>query len=118
MLKDGFQTLTIPVSAMYEIELAAPGNSHTKHPGVKVNGKFELKKGQKITVALGQQGSDPCGGSGGSFVVLNEDRGPQPLLVAAGAGHAFFSDKEFGSGNVERTGMGNGRIKASGKQMF
>merc|ERR1711937_554648 len=53
VLNDGFQTLTIPVSAQYKIELAAPGVSlKKKFPGVKIIGVFELKKGQKITVAL------------------------------------------------------------------
>ena len=94
--RDGFQTLTIPVSAEYRIEIVAPGNSLTKHPGVRIIGKFELKKGQRITAALGQQGNDSWCGSGGSFLVLESDEGPKPLLIAGGAGCAWRNDEEFG----------------------
>ena len=93
--KDSFQTITIPVSSFYQIELVAPGNSCKKHADVKIVGKFKLGQGQKITVALGQQGNGASCGSGGSFVVLDGDGGPKPLLVAAGAGYAEF-DEEFG----------------------
>ena len=117
VLRDGYQTLTIPVTAEYKIELIAPGNSSRKHPGVQINGKCKLKKGQKITVALGQQGNfDNCG-SGGSFVVLDGDGGPEPLLVAAGAGRAWH-DEEFGRGNLNETAVGNEKIGKSGIQMF
>ena len=118
VLRDGYQTLTIPVTAEFKIELIAPGNSWYKHPGVKINGKFKLKKGQKITVALGQQGNrDDCG-SGGSFVVLDGDGGSEPLLVAAGAGCAHYNDEEFGRGNLNQTAVGNERIGKSGIQEF
>ena len=68
-------------------------------------------------MALGQQGNLTTCGSGGSFVVLDGDGGPEPLLVAAGAGSAR-NDKEFGRGNMEKTAVGNNRIKSSGKRMF
>ena len=119
MLRDGYQTLTIPVTAEYKIELKAPGNFSYpgKHPGVKINGKFKLKKEQKITVALGQQGTYEYCGSGGSFVVLDGDGGPEPLLVAAGAGFAYY-DEEFGRGNLNQTVVGNEQIGKSGIQKF
>ena len=102
---------------MYKIELIAPGNTGWDHPGVRIIGRFELKKGQKITAALGQQGSDYCCGSGGSFLVLESDEGPKPLLIAGGAGYAF-EDEEFGRGNIEKTAVGNENIGTSGKQKF
>ena len=40
--------------------LVAPGNSF-RHPGVRIIGKFKLKKEQKITAGLGQQGNDSYG---------------------------------------------------------
>ena len=117
VLRDGYQTLTIPVTAEYKIEIVAPGNSLYKHPGVIINGTFKLKKGQKITVALGQKGSWHVCGSGGSFVVLDGDGGLEPLLVAGGAGRAEF-DEEFGRGNLNQTAVRNERIGKNGIQVF
>ena len=121
--RDGFQTLTIPATAEYKIVLVAPGTmkyflniEKADYPGVRIVGKFELKMGQKITVALGQQGnSDGCG-SGGSFVVLESDEGPKPLLIAGGAGHTYI--KAFGRGNTDQTTVGNRNVGTSGKQKF
>ena len=115
--KDGFQTLTIPVSAEYKIELVAPGNSSEKDPGVRIIGEFELNKGQKITAALGQQGYYSRCGSGGSFLVLESDEGPKPLLIAGGAGYALL-DKEFGRGNIKQAAVGNEKVGTSGTQKF
>ena len=96
---------------MYKIELVAPGHSQSKHPGVHVIGIFKLKKGAKITVALGQQGSYKGCGSGGSFLVLESDEGPEPLLIAGGAGAS-------GGGNIKQTAVGNENVGTSGKQKF
>ena len=112
----------IPVSAVYEIELVASGielyRCDTKHPGVRIIGKFELKKGQKITAALGQQGNDRRCGRGGSFLVLESNEGPKPLLVAAGAGCADSRDIKFGRGNFKGAAVGNENVGKSGKQKF
>ena len=114
--QDGFQTLTIPVTAEYKIEIVAPGNSSLDHPGVRIIGKFELKKGRKITAALGQQGDSKYGycGSGGSFLVLESDEGPKPLLIAGGAGCAWTDWKVFGRGNCTQVE----NVGSSGKQRF
>ena len=114
--QDGYQTLTIPVKAEYEIELVAPGNKRTKYPGVRIVAKFELKKEQRITAALGQQGNYYDCGSGGSFLVLESDEGPKPLLIAGGAGRAW--DREFGRGNIKQAAVGNENVGTSGKQKF
>ena len=114
--RNGFQTLTIPVTAEYRIELVAPGNSLSKAPGVRIVGIFQLKKGQKVTAALGQQGNDWRCGSGGSFLVLESDGGPNPLLIAGGAGHGWY--KKFVRGNIKQAAFGNGNIGTSGKQEF
>ena len=100
-----------------------------KRPGVRIIGKFELKKGQKITAALGQQGSHWGCGSGGSFLVLESDDGPKPLLVAGGAGSAWRDEefghgagaafnRMFGRGNIKQTAVGNENVGSSGKQKF
>ena len=111
----------IPVSANYEIELVAPGNDHNVQPGVRIVGKFELKKGQRITVALGQQGSHQDCGSGGSFLVLEREEGQKTLLIAGGAGFAEIIrdfDEEFACGNIKQTAKGNENVGTSGKQQF
>ena len=113
--RSGFQTLTINASAFYKIELVAPGNSSKKHQGVQIIGSFPLKRGQKITAVLGQQGSSHLCGSGGSFVVLESDEGPKPLLIAGGAGCAEY-DKEFGRGNIKQAAIGNENVGTSGTQ--
>ena len=113
--RDGFQTLTIPVTAEYRIEIVAPGNSYHKNPGVRIIGRFQLKKGQRITAALGQQGSSHLCGSGGSFLVLESDEGPKPLLIAGGAG---YGREKFGRGNIKQAAVGNENVGTSGKQEF
>ena len=124
----GFQTLTIPVSGAYQIEICAPGQieirtpegigSYEKHPGVRIIGSFKLKKGQKITVALGQQGNHESCGSGGSFCVLNEESGPRPLLIAGGTGAAHPYREEFGRGNIKQASIGQDKVGSSGVQHF
>ena len=103
---------------MYKIELVAPGNWWSKHPGVQIIGRFELKKGQRITAALGQQGDNFWCGSGGSFLVLESDDGQKPLLIAGGAGCAEGYDQEFGRGNILQAAVGNENVGSSGKQQF
>ena len=106
VLRDGFQTLTIPVTAKYKIELVAPGTYESYHiseitgpaytmsssRGVRIIGEFELEKGQKITVALGQQpefqGINVHSKNGGSFLVLETDKEPKILLAAGGADYS------------------------------
>ena len=87
---------------------------------MRIVGIFELKKGQKVTAALGQQGIEKHGacGSGGSFFVLESDKGPEPLLIAGGAGSADHMDEEFGRGNIKQTAVGNEHVGSSGKQEF
>lgn len=84
--KDGYQTLIIPVSALYKIELVAPGSWFSKIPGVRIVAKFKLERGQMITAALGQRGDHCYCGSGGSFLTLKSSEGQRPLLIAGGAG--------------------------------
>ena len=116
--RPGFQTLTINATAVHSIELVAPGNKTWKHPGVQIFAKFELKKGQRITAALGQQGSSDDCGSGGSFLVLESDKGPIPLLIAGGAGRAHTDDEAFGRGNIKQAAIRNENVGTSGKQKF
>ena len=61
---------------------------------MKIKGTFTLEAGDKITAALGQQGSNKwgCCGSGGSFLILETTEGQKPLLIAGGAGSAKFNE--------------------------
>ena len=117
--KDGFQTLRIPTTSTYEIEIVAPGNCHLKRPGVRIKGTFALVAGDKITAALGQQGSHEWGfcGSGGSFLTLETKNSLKPLLIAGGAGSARF-DEEFERGNIGQNSIGNNTIGSSGQQKY
>ena len=67
----------------YRVDLRSPAyNSNYK--GVKVVSTLALRRGERITVALGQQGKPAYSGNGcgGSFVVRETTDGPQPLLIA------------------------------------
>ena len=84
--KAGYQSLTIPRSGRYRFELNGASSDH-REPGARIIGEVHLKKGEKITVAVGQRGSKIGCGNGGTFVVKeNGTSDPQPLFVAAGAG--------------------------------
>ena len=67
-------------------------------------GKFELKKGQKITAAVGQQSQFDGVESGGSFLVLETDEKPKLLLAVTGAraGTAVGGGSVFNFTPVER----------------
>ena len=80
--KDGYQSLIIPVSALYKIELVAPGSWFSKIPGVRIVAKFKLERGQVTTAALGQRGDHCYCGSDGSFLTLKSSEGQRPLLIA------------------------------------
>lgn len=128
MLRDGYQTFTIPVSAEYKIEIVAPGyetknpwykNEILELPGTRIKGNFKLKKGQKITVALGQQGTWSRSGCGGSFLVLESDKGPKPLLIAGAPGYSWNHCVYWGGkNNFNYWGRPNPSKTSSGKQFI
>ena len=112
--QDGFQTLTIPTTGVYLIEVVAPGDSFFKHPGVLVRGRFNLKRKERLTVVLGQSGDKWCG-TGGTFVFRQTENGPEPLLIAGGAGCATV--ESFGKGSTRKTAHGNSQYGSSGQQI-
>ena len=71
----------------------------------------------KITVALGQRGTNDNNGCGGTFVVLETDTGPDPIFVAGGAA-ACRGDSNYCKASLRRTGKGNDQIGSSGLQSF
>ena len=121
VLKEGFQTLTIPKSGTYSFELIGPGLPFKDHKkeisGARISGKIRLERGEKITVALGQKGKGhPESGSGATFVVKETGNRPEPLFVAAGAGAS--SDDNYGQASLAQTAYGNDKIGSSGIQKF
>ena len=115
VLKEGFQTLTIPKSGTYSFEVIGAGRNN-ELSGARINGKIRLERGEKITVALGQRGKGAkVSGNGATFVV----KGPlsEPLFVAGGAGFSG-SDDNYGRASLAQTANGNEKIGSSGVQVF
>ena len=119
VLKEGFQTLTIPKSGTYSFEVIGAGGHYSNLSGARISGKIRLERGEKITVALGQtyKGYDPPSGSGATFVVKETGNRPEPLFVAAGAGYSW-SDYNYGRASLAQTANGNEKIGSSGVQKF
>ena len=86
--------------------------------GARIKGKIRLERGDKITVALGQQGKGSYrSGSGATFVVKETGNRPEPLFVAAGAGHSY-PDHDYGRASLAQAANGNLKIGSSGIQVF
>ena len=117
--KEGFQTLTITKSGTYSFEVIGAGNikfDFSRISGALIKGKIRLERGEKITVALGQQpGGNFKSGSGATFVV--KEVGNRPLFVAAGAGYSN-QDPFYAQGSLAQTANGNEKIGSSGIQKF
>ena len=99
------------------MDLRSPSyNSDCK--GVAAVASFELRRNQRIIVALGQQGNPTnySNGCGGSYLVLETPDGPEPLLVAGGPGYGELD--QFASGQFGETGSGNDIIGTSGVQLY
>ena len=119
VLKEGFQTLTIPKSGTYSFEVIGAGRTN-EQSGARIIGKIRLERGEKITVALGQKykGHYLSSGSGATFVVKETGNRPEPLFVAAGAGFSGYQDYNYGRASLAQTAKGNEKIGSSGVQKF
>jgi len=102
----GIQYWTVPSTGTYTIEaIGASGVANSAHTGqtpgkgMRVRSDFSLTAGQVIKILVGQQGTsseslnEGTGGSGGSFVALNDDT---PLIVAGGG--SGVPGEDFGAG--------------------
>ena len=117
VLKEGFQTLTIPKSGTYSFEVIGAGIPYNEISGARINGKIRLERGEKITVAIGQKyKGNPYSGSGATFVVKETGNGPEPLFVAGGAGYS--PNYSYGRASLAQTTNGNEKIGSSGVQKF
>ena len=122
-LNGGIQIWTVPVTGSYVIEAAggsgANGTNQSSSPaiwklgglGAKMKGTFQLKKGTKLKILVGQEGgttSDfpdrPGGGGGGSFVTLFNNT---PLIIAGGGGGGGTAKDQFTDGDPGQA-TGNG----------
>lgn len=100
----GKQTVTVPEDGLYLISGSGAkggsrqGGTYAGGKGAVAGGVFDLKKGDKLTMVIGQSGSSctssGCGqantltgggGGGGTFLFLNDNM-THPVLVAGGGG--------------------------------
>jgi hypothetical protein len=92
-VSSGIQKVTIPENATYTITIAGAAGmsataSYTGGRGAEIKGDFALRKGDTLSIVVGQMGSrtgttsGSGGGGGGSFVWS----GSSTLLIAAGGG--------------------------------
>ena len=95
MTDQGIQEWTVPETANYQIEVrGAQGGNTTTNAGGRgalMRGYFDLTRGQKLKILVGQKGGSPTstyggGGGGGSFVV--DSNNDTPLIIAGGGGGA------------------------------
>lgn len=119
----GYQSWTVPATGTYEIEAAGSRSSINTYAsnsysfGAVMRGRFNLSRGDKITLVVGQFAANAvnnnsyngAGGGGGSFVVLGNVltggntitmANASPLIVAGGgAGTGRWSGWQ--SGNIK-----------------
>jgi hypothetical protein len=101
-VRDGIQEWVVPATGRYLIEAkGARGAVQTTTwgssagNGAVVSGEFELTEGDRLRIAVGQQGStggNQAGGGGGTFIV----RGDEPLLIAGGGGACGYYCSDWG----------------------
>jgi hypothetical protein len=94
MTTQGYQIWTVPMTGTYNIYPSGATGGYSTH-GVGGNGRtmradFNLSKGTKLVIIIGQKGINGAhiagGGGGGTFVSIEND--PLPLIVAGGGGGA------------------------------
>ena len=92
--RSGIQEWTVPGDGSYEIEVWGARGWHSSNGnrgmGARMKGTFALKKGEKLRILVGQEGTgnggggdQVAGGGGGTFVVTANNT---PLIIAGGGG--------------------------------
>ena len=94
----GFLIWNIPADGSYSFTCNGAGNVAPEHirkkknwprilaTGAEVTGKFDLKRGDRLEIILGQHGSNWQCGSGGTFVYRSTPTKKELLIAAGGAG--------------------------------
>lgn len=106
----GYQIWTVPTTATYEIEAAGARSGIAIYPtnapktfwgGAIIKGRYNLTKGQKVVMVVGQPALTPPtqnnayngpGGGGGTYFVLSGSNTPIIIAGGAGAGGAWSGD--------------------------
>jgi hypothetical protein len=128
MTTNGYQRWTVPETGNYTIIArgaeGGQGSSIRGGLGAIIQGSFNLIKGEIITVAVGQQGTNNAndgGGGGGTFVI--RENGNTPLVIAGGGGGGSASGFAGPTGssknanlltNGHSTNSGTGGINGNG----
>lgn len=89
----GIQEWVVPQAGTYQIQVNGAQGGGDGGLGARMQGEFNLTAGQKLFIAIGQQGNGPvgsgaCGGGGGSFVTTGNATytTSTPLIIAGGGG--------------------------------
>lgn len=133
-LNNGIQEWVVPYKGKYLIEaFGASGANGTCTErcsgwtrggrGAKITGLFELQRGQRLKILVGQRGQithdfkeRSGGGGGGTFVTLMDN---SPLVIAGGGGGGSMSTNESADGDPGQAGHNgtrNGGTKGLGGQ--
>ena len=131
-LSNGIQEWVVPYEGKYLIEaFGASGANGTctnrcsgwtrGGRGAKITGLFELRRGQRLKILIGQRGQitgdfneRPGGGGGGTFVTLMDN---SPLIIAGGGGGGSVSTNQSSDGDPGQAGHNgtrNGGTKGLG----
>ena len=112
-VSSGKQQWTAPLDGTYRIEVwgaqggcAEPGRHGGR--GARMRGDVPLKKGQVLTVIVGQQGTvNSCNGGGGGASAVY--RGSTPLVIAGGGGgvRAAASQNGCDANTAQQAGTGS-----------
>jgi hypothetical protein len=109
VVTQGYQLWTVPQTGTYEFEVAGAQAASVTYPsssaggrGVIVRGRYNLTRGEVVTIAVGQTGApvvsvtsfNGAGGGGGSFVALS---GTALFVAGGGGGDGAYSGSESGT---------------------
>jgi len=123
----GYQDWTVPVSGEYVLDVRGAGGyqgttgTGSAGRGARIRGSVQLTKGEIITIAVGQVGSQSSttatGGSGGGTFVVRKSSG-EPIIVAGGGsanyGNTSGRDGQLTINGGSSSGNGAGGVAGSG----
>ena len=122
MITQGIQIWSVPAKGTYTIEAAGAGSSVNGGRGKIVKLSYELEKGEKIHILVGQMGSSlnsegyGSGGGGGTFV-YSADRSSF-IVVAGGGGGNGVSAATVGTESAEEIAEGKINKGNGGDALF
>lgn len=104
----GYQIWTVPKTGQYKIQAVGAGQSTgTYGYGGVIEALFQLTRGEKLAIVVGQQSSSTNDGCGGTFVARYNTvsaNSSTPLIIAGGAGSYYGGDKASTSAYMAGTG--------------